>query len=367
MKKKTNDLTFNYSMIDKDYSKGYLALAPIWKRALAGLVDFLLFIFITTSFYFGFKEIFLTSSNVKKINNEFSNVMKESGLFKEENNEFSLFESNNYLDYQDIVFKFYSSNLNNIDNKETVKDVYWFNVYLLGQDDELNKFDDENNKRYKFVLNNGKKYFEYSISKSGEKEYDKFATIKKDLYIDNELPKDTYNKILNYYYNLDSNCVYAIACNDLYSTNVYQTLRTSYSRYYFNYPLYVSLPLSYFIIYVLPILIFKNGETFAKKIFNLCLVDINGYSSNKFKNIFRMLIPILFILIIFIFNPMFALILFLLMIFTSFLLMIFNTMHKSLFDFCGLTLCIDNKESIWFKSKYEQLQYEENMKKIKKL
>lgn len=364
MKKVNNDLSFNYSMIDKNFKKGYIALAPVWKRALAGLIDFLLGVFVFLSIFFGTREIFVRTSYVNNINNEFSIIMKESGLFTYENNEFTLIDSKNYIDYRDAIYTFYNQNLKKIDENSKEKDIYWFNVYLLGQDDERNLFDDENINRYKFVKENGTKFFEYNINELGEKEYDKFAIIKKELYIDGLLPEKTYNDILNYFCSMESNCVYAVACNDLYATNKYQSLRNEYSKFYAIYPIYIGLPVTYFIIYILPILIFRNGETFGKKMLSLCLVNEYGYRSSKFKNIFRMFIPVIFLFIIFIFYPLIALILLILLIFVSFLMMIFTNMHRSLFDFCGLTLCIDNKESIWFETKEDQINYEKDMQSI---
>lgn len=112
--------------------------------------------------------------------------------------------------------------------------------------------------------------------------------------------------------------------------------------------------------YIVFPLIFKNGRTLGKKLFNLALANSEGY---KFKtsSLFLRLIPLLVVLFSFlvpIWNQPFMVVLVpLVIIISSFAFMMASPKKMCLHDLVALTIVVDNKSSIIFDDSAHEEEY----------
>lgn len=140
--------------------------------------------------------------------------------------------------------------------------------------------------------------------------------------------------------------------------------------------LFMILPpyaISFGVFFILVPLLYKNGETFAKKILGMGFVSKNEYAVTKKQMVLRQL---------FIFFLTTLLSFFITIGFGSFIILGFGVLiyyvaafisktHSSMADFIGLTYLIDTKNSVWFKNATQEAEKEkivqENLEKYNKI
>lgn len=255
---------------------------------------------------------FLTGENVEMPNNKTDKTYDMVNDY---------FVSPDYLDYVK-------------DTNTLPKDYYtdeWFNNNVLKVNDE------------------GKDYFETSDIKV-------LATIKENADKE-EAIKYLRNQINN-------------AASDLYYRSFYQDINNSLK----GIQLFIVLPtyvLSMCIVYLLPTLLFKNGETLAKKFLHLGVISKDGFAAKKRQYVFRFLVFFFEIsLSLFVVGIGFTSLATLgIGVLILFALTMLNKDHRSLHDFAAMTLVIDVTKSVWFNSLDEESkkaqELEEKMNRYK--
>lgn len=134
-----------------------------------------------------------------------------------------------------------------------------------------------------------------------------------------------------------------------------------------------SYALSFGIYFIMVPLLYKNGETFGKKILGIGFVSKNEYAVTKKQIVLRQL---------FIFFLTTLLAFFITIGFGSFIILGFGILvyyiaafisktHTSMADFIGVTYLIDTKNSVWFKDANQEAEKEkivqENLEKYNKI
>ena len=146
------------------------------------------------------------------------------------------------------------------------------------------------------------------------------------------------------------------ALNDLNNSDHFKSLRHDLNliQYFIMIP---SFTISFLLIFLVPPMIFKNGETLAKKMFNLGLVTKDGYDVKKGQIVLRQLF-------LFVYTGIFAFIIGVEML-TSlstlcvgvaiyFIALAISRTKRSFADFVGYTYLIDTRNSVWFHDASEE-------------
>ena len=313
-------------------------LAKQGARTGAFLVDLALTLVLTFVFVFGvFRPIFK-----KRVNGDLALIEKEqinSGLYlknEEKGNAERISGKSEYTVFVDALEYFYFHYMPGVDLKEELeasKDpktftVEWFNENVL-EIKENSEYD----------------CFEYQ--KNGEEDdLTKIGVLKEDASIDitNKLVQTKYVDAIVNVFNDQSNVKEAGADYMLISTMQYV----------------VSLFVSACLIYILVPWLFKDGQTFGKKVFKLGLANSDGYRFSSKRLIMR-LVPFvvvdaaLFLLIGV--NLYIVLSIVLIMFLVSFALAMSSPKHMSLHDLTARTIVIDLKNSTLFSTVAEEEAY----------
>ena len=112
--------------------------APLFARTFAAVLDLLLVIFVGAGVFLGISNIAYHVNWIKAYRDDFNQTIVDAGLMKYEKDDLVPFEYTSYLDYEKQFYDFYHGFYANETNKEY--DVYWFNVFIYGQKDVLNKY-----------------------------------------------------------------------------------------------------------------------------------------------------------------------------------------------------------------------------------
>ena len=346
--------------------------ASLFPRTFAAIMDLVITIFIGAGVFLGISNIAYNVNWIKAYKDDFNQTVLDSGLMKQEKNELVPIEYTSYLDYQAQFYDFYHDFYAKETNKEY--DVYWFNVFIYGQKDELNKYSEQElNKRPSLVREVGPKYFIYSLdgenpefqefalpvaSENGTKELTEAGQkqLRQYFYLSDEEAKDN-ETALKYRY------VYYYALSDLTSLSKLQNDYNKYALYGTTLPLVIAILLTFMVFFFVIPLCFKNGETIGKKIMHICLVNKLGYQYKRVQLLPRFLFPTLLTIIVVFFAGFsiwaFAIISIFLLI--SYLFTIFTKDHRGLDDYLAGTLVVDARESTWFKDINEEEKAEKDI------
>lgn len=281
--------------------------------------------------------------------------------------------------------------------------VYWYNVFILGQDDVNNYYTSEElDAREEFVKVDGKELFAYD-----EDKYDEIA-VAKDEYKNTE---EGQKKLLEYFYkktpikDLVSKeykyhdkdgkeqtakvkfypCVYEKSvAHWMYesSTSIdnelsifqlslrWDAIVEVVGRWQTTYPVLAAIVIAWFIMYFAIPLIAKNGRTLGKMMFKQAVVNKLGYSITPAQLFLRSIVPLVIVVISYVVGMLINMTIFFFMLMmvtlSSFALMIFTKKHQAIHDLLGGTQVIDSEKSVWFKNKNEESIYQENLEKMTK-
>lgn len=141
------------------------------------------------------------------------------------------------------------------------------------------------------------------------------------------------------------------ASGDLYYQDFYKDLNNKIKLI----QLFIVLPafvITMLLIYFLPTMLFKNGETLGKKFMHLAVISKNGYSAKKRQYVYRFLVFFVEItLFTFIVGIGFTSIATLgVGVLGLFIATLINKDHRSLHDILAMTLVVDANKSVWFNS-----------------
>ena len=317
-------------------------------RTLAALIDFLFVLFIGLGIFAITQTCFLASKEGKYLESSLRDWQLNSGLYYEDENEkMQVFdEFNNYEKYEDMMTNYYLVYLPSID--PTIDyDNYWYNVFILGLADEKGLYSEELLSTIQEPSSKND-YWEYKVT-DGVKQYDEIGVPASKYYRGDVLPAESKALLLRFYCSSEQRSVYYNAVQDLFHRDFFETNYNKYASFNLIYPLSISLPLAAIIIYMVIPLCFKNGETLAKKMFHLCLVNKLGFKIKKSQIVVRALPPILLAMILFFFAPMLISVGGVSIVaFASYLTAMLTKEKKAFHDYIAGTIVINEKDSIFY-------------------
>ena len=292
--------------------------AGLVKRTIAGIVDLfvLFFMFLMLQSFVVFP---IATSVAKDYNSNYDTFIRyyeESGLaiYDKESNQLSQMDEKDYLIKSINYYDNYCSSANGeahacSTNGKTFKDV-------ISEDEKLEKyvtFDEENNLQMK-------------------EEY-------KD-------DKDAIDQVNAY--------IYSKALNDFQKSELFLK-PYQYVEKVQNYSMYSSIAISLLLVYLLPTLISKKGQTVGKMVFKLSITNQDGFAVKKSQIAVRFLA---FSVI----NIVLGLMSYMLIPLVSFTFMIFSKRNSALHDYCAVTKVVDDKTSVIYKNReeFEKATEEEN-------
>lgn len=361
------------------------------KRTSASLVDAIILLLLTFVCFLITNKISNNTSKVKESKITLVDRYIESGLFKynvdedgnEDRSNMNIKTFDSYKDYQNMFYNYYLTYLKvyvptNYKNDlpknfdANVYTNYWFNVFILGQEDVKSLYIEDKNYASlpSLIKEKGKELFTYKLDESNQPLYDEVALPKACNNDSNKtLSEEENKKLISYFYNSDANngdFVYYYVVNDF---SYMPFISKAYKSYYVLsqlYPMVIAYSISYVILFIIIPLCFRNGETIGKFIFKICLVNEKDYQINRLQVIPRALIMLFLPILIvsFLGLNMFSLGFVVIAILLSYMIMRFSYNHKAIHDYIAFTKVIDKRESNWFKSKNDEDLYNENLKKV---
>ena len=332
--------------------------AHIGKRALTAIFDLFFAFLLGVLIYSISSGIFASHPDTISYREQITSMQVESGLYyKNGEGEISYYDNLVSYDLYETKLVYYYTQFLSDDARGEYKeshDIYWYNVFVLGQDDELHRFSEtELNARSKPASNNGKAVWEY-VKEGEETKYDVIAVPRISLYLNGNresgLSETGKALTLHYYYNPDEPNAYFVAAGDLYRRPYYLNLVTEYENRSTVYPLMLAIPNATMVFYLVLPLIFRDGQTLGKKIMKIAVIRQDGYASTRPQIVLRQLPTILAVSIWFIFLPWnYAAMIALGLLILSYGLSIFTPHHRAVHDYIGFTRVVDDVNSIYFK------------------
>lgn len=357
--------------------------AGLFARFVAVIVD----LAIMSVVFFGLllftqRVICVNSPYVKKAQEEYYSYQIDSGLYQKNESDGTYKEKtfDTYLGYQDMFYSYYTDYLvNKCPEKYRVsydgKDNYWFNVYVLGQNDDLSLYKDLD-KRNELVRVSGAELFTYKLDGESKPIYDEIA-LPRCLNNDPNAEIDEANqkKLTKYFYISDADninnetCYYHIATLDLVNRTFVSKAYDAWYNHYYAYPMIATLSLSMTIFFFVIPMIFQNGETLAKLIFRLGLVNKLGYRISKLQLIPRFLFMMVIIVALYF---ILGISLWLLGILTflalaSYGLAIFTRNHQAIHDFVAGTIVVDKVHSEIYQNANQEEKIKEEINSVHSL
>ncbi|MCH5180631.1 MAG: RDD family protein [Erysipelotrichales bacterium] len=283
--------------------------AGLVKRTFAGIVDLfvLVFVFLLVQ---GFAVFPIATSVAKDYDAKYETYIQyykdaNLALFDEESNQLNMIEKDNYLTNSENYYNVYCSS--------EFEGVHACSAYgktfreVIEEDENLEKyvtFDDQ----------------------------DKIQM--KDEYKDDE---DAIASVNEY--------IYSKALNDLQNSELFLEPYKYVSRVQ-SYSMYISVAISLLLVYLLPTMISKKGQTIGKIVFKLAVTNQEGFEVKKSQVFVRFLA---FSVI----NILLGLMSYMLVPLISFTFMIFSKRNNALHDYCAVTKVVDDKTSVIYKNREE--------------
>lgn len=341
--------------------------ASLFSRTFSAVIDLIIAIFVGAGIYLGFSKIAENIPSIKAYKDDYTQTIVDSGLMKLNKGELEQYEYDDYLEYQTMFYDFYHNYYAQEMHKEY--DVYWFNVFIYGQEDNLSLYTKSQlDARPALVRVYGPGLFAYKLDSDDQPLYQEFA-----------IPKDSSSEsakkqLRNYFYVADNEVIegsvaakqkfiYYYALADLTSL---PKLQSDYDHYAFlasTLPLVIAIFVTFMIFYFLIPMLFKNGETIGKKVMHICLVNKLGYQYSRLQLIPRFLAPT-FLVIAVIFITGFSFWSLLIVsggLLISYLFAIFSKNNRALHDIFAGTLVVDARESTWFKNAEEEAKTQQEI------
>ena len=330
--------------------------ASLFSRTFAAVIDLIITIFIGAGIYLGFSKIAENIPSIKAYKEDYTQTIVDAGLMKLNKGELEQYEYDDYLSYQTMFYDFYHNYYASEMHKEY--DIYWFNVFIYGQEDGLNLYEKSQlDARPTLIKVYGPALFTYKLE-SEQPLYQEFALPKESNNGTVELSESVKKQLRNYFYVADNEVVegsiaakqkfiYYYALADLTSL---PKLQSDYDHYAFlasTLPLVIAIFVTFMIFYFLVPMLFKNGETIGKKVMHICLVNKLGYQYRRLQLIPRFLAPT-FLIIAVIFITGFSFWSLLIVsggLLISYLFSIFSKNNRALHDIFAGTLVVDARES----------------------
>ena len=359
--------------------------APLHRRFLASLADLALFLFVFLGIFAIFEAAFSASDWYKGAHQRTEALLSESLLFVQgEDGEWGApTGAKDYLAYQDLLLSYYEEGIH-----ETVPEeapdlkgrslAYWYNVNVIGLEDidrvygylELSSPAKEK----------GKELFQWPLLPDGTVDKGGLAVPADKLFqsgsaYDEEgnarplanLTEEGREDLLLFFYDESgaSPSVYYNVAESFFSSSPYQSLLNEEKAIRRAYPMAIGLAIAFPLVYLLPTLLFRNGETIGKKALRIGLVNTLGYQVTRPQMCLRTLPSYFFGAIILLFVPQetAALAILLGVLLLSYLLSLFTNGHRAIHDYIGATIAVDMRSSSVYRSRAEEEAAEELIRK----
>ena len=354
-------------MIKETQTLKKIVPATLFHRTFAAILDLVMIVFVGLSLFVGLSEIMVRTKWVQSYKQDYIQVIVDSGIaiYDEKEDVVNPYEYTKYTQYEGIFYDFYTNYINKQIEDEAVRDAYWYNVMIYGQDDVLGRYTVDYIDAYRLgiAVQSGKELFTYRLDGENNPLPNEIALPK--CYGNNPNHEETEQEqvtLRRYYYASDEEAennelikknryVYYYALSELTSLKRVQNDYYRYALYGRTLPLVIGVFLSMVIFYLIIPLCFKDGETIGKKINKICLVNRLGYQYKRAQLFPRLLSSII------IFFTGFSIITFVILsviVLASFLLVIFTKEHKSIHDYLAGTLVIEKVDSTWFENAKEE-------------
>ena len=361
-----------------------IAHAGLFARFVAFIVDLAIMSFVA----FGFvlltqNTVCKASTFVKNAQNEYYSYQIDSGLF-EKNEVNGLYKERTfetYQGYEDMFFSYYTDYLvNKCPEKYRLsqdgKDVYWFNVHVLGQADDLNLYASDLEGLHDIVKKDAPALFTYKLDAENKPLYNEFALPKcQGNNPEAEISAEDQKKLTRYFYISDADntdnqyCYYYIATLDLTARKFVSNAYDQWYLHYYTFPLVFSFAFSMVIFFFVLPMIFKRGETIGKLIFHLGLANKLGYKHSRLQLIprvfFMLAVVVALALLIGINLWLLGIVTFLAL--ASYGLAIFTKQHKAIHDYLAGTIVIDKVHSEIFDNATQEAKVKSEIESVKSL
>lgn len=356
-----------------------IEVAPLFNRTFGAIIDFVLTLLVGLGIFLGLSNIMMNTKWVKSFKEDYNSVIVNSGIMKyDSKNQVVPYVLDTYEEYEEKFYSFYKDYLPTLRDNTQEIDKYWYNVFIYGQDDILNRYSDkELSNRYELVLAIGKSYFGYRKDGEGNPITSEFALpiqYENDPANKDNITKLVKKKLVSYYYVSDSEIendpiakeykyIYFYSLSELTSlprpTKDYQ----NFALYGTTLPLALGLTLGILIFFFIIPMCFKNGETIGKLVMHTCLVNKLGYQYRRIQLVPRFIFMALSVLLIIYFVGINLITVGILsaLLLASFITMILTKDHKAIHDFIAGTLVIDKRNSTWFKDINEEERYQKQV------
>lgn len=359
--------------MDKNNRVKKIVKAPLFSRTFGAVIDLVITIFVGAGIFLGISNIASNINWIKAYKDDYNQTVVDSGLMQMKNKELAQYEYTSYEEYQTLFYNFYHGFYAN--ETQNNYDVYWFNVFIYGQDDALKQFEEKDlAARPALVRNIGKTYFTYRLDENSEPLFNEFALPVASENGTIAIDDTTKKQLKNYFYVSDEEAesnlqasqykfIYYYALADLTSLSKLQNDYNRFALFSTTLPLVIAIFITFMIFYFVIPLFFKNGETIGKKVMHTCLVNKIGYQYSRLQLIPRFLFPTFLIMaVVFLMGfSMWSLLIVSASILISYLFVVFSKDNKALHDLFAGTLVIDARESTWFKNINEEEQIQKDV------
>jgi uncharacterized RDD family membrane protein YckC len=330
-----------------------IELAAMGKRALAAVIDVLIFLALWTGVFALCVTAYTANDYTRSLMAELNDYQVSSGLYYlDDNGNATQYDYAAYDSYQSMVVSYYTDYLVK-SCPEAYRDsqytIYWYNVHILGLADVKGIYGDLSS-RLEPSLSQGAALFQYSGTS-----YDALGIPASSLYTNGELTTEAKAQLLSFYWSASARSVYYNAGQDLYNRAFYQETYILYEGQERTYPLITAVPLASLIYYLIIPLCFSDGETLGKYFFKLCLVNSLGFKVKKSQVVLRQLPSLVFGELSFVLlNPAPAATLWLGVLAISYGFVLFDKSHRALHDLWSGTLVIDKQNSLFYRDAHDQ-------------
>lgn len=348
-------------MANKQLTIKNIVPAALFARTFGAIIDLIITIFVGAGVFLGLSNIAYQMPAIKQFKDHYYQEIVDSGLMKLEDAQLVPYEYSNYEQYETLFYSFYHEYYG--PKKNTTYDVYWFNVFIYGQDDALNRYGAQQlSSRPSLIRTLGKQLFTYRTDESNLSQYNSFALPIASNNGTENLTNAEIKQLINYFYvadrEIESNplaqeyrYVYFYALADLTSL---PELKSDYDNFAFfgtTLPLAIAIFITFMVFYLLIPLCFKNGQSIGKVIMKTCLVNKLGYQYNRLQLIPRVLFPtfLTMALIVLMGLSLYPFIIISIFVLASFVMVVFSKNHLAFHDYFAGTIVIDARSSTWFK------------------
>lgn len=329
----------------------HITFPTLFKRFLSVVIDYTIVLVSILTLYYGvFNNVF---SDKEEENIKLQTFIISQLYVKNENENYGLIESNNYIDYRDATLFYYcglnknyekvesyfdSDFYNNHGGQRSVKSIEWYNENILGIDQSSPSSD----------------YFTFETI-NGEYQYNKIGILKEELFViengkkvlNNESESIIYQYFVDQYLYCFQDLKLDAFYNDILLSQRHKSIIKNISS--------IGIPIIIYY-FIIPIVL-EHCPTIGKRIFKLGYVSNKGTKVKKIMLVFRLIPSIVLVFISTMSSSIYLLMIAGLFYFiASYLSMVFTSTKKSIPDVFSCCILIDLEASTIFDTEEEFIE-----------